>query len=305
MKNNLMELIYFICGFACFYIVYQTATDKKHTSKVGTIIFWLMLGIIMAFGKYIPPKAVGVLILIMSGAAMSKQVKPGNSPLAPAEYRKKMSDKLGYKIFIPAFTIGVTAIVFAIFLPKLGALVGLGIGTILAAVMVMIMTKDTPKSVMNEGRRLLDAVGPLSTLPQLLASLGAIFTAAGVGEVIAGGVQKIVPEGNVFVGIVIYAVGMVLFTMIMGNAFAAFSVITVGIGVPFVLKYGLDPNVVGMLALTCGYCGTLMTPMAANFNIVPVAILEMKDKYGVIKKQIPIAIIMLVVQILLMYFMAR
>jgi len=296
MKNNLMELIYFICGFACFYIVYQTATDKKHTSKVGTIIFWLMLGIIMAFGKYIPPKAVGVLILIMSGAAMSKKVKPGNSPLAPAEYRKKMSDKLGYKIFIPAFTIGVTAIVFAAFLPKLGALVGLGIGTILAAVMVMIMTKDTPKSVMNEGRRLLDAVGPLSTLPQLLASLGAIFTAAGVGEVIAGGVQKIVPQGNV---------GMVLFTMIMGNAFAAFSVITVGIGVPFVLKYGLDPNVIGMLALTSGYCGTLMTPMAANFNIVPVAILEMKDKYGVIKKQIPIAIIMLVVQILLMYFMAR
>ena len=98
---------------------------------------------------------------------------------------------------------------------------------------------------------------------------------------------------------------MVLFTMIMGNAFAAFSVITVGIGVPFVLKYGLDPNVIGMLALTSGYCGTLMTPMAANFNIVPVAILEMKDKYGVIKKQIPIAIIMLVVQILLMYFMAR
>jgi uncharacterized membrane protein len=216
-----------------------------------------------------------------------------------------MSDKLGYKIFIPAFTIGVTAIVFAAFLPKLGALVGLGIGTILAAVILMTMTKDSPKSVMNEGQRLLDAVGPLSTLPQLLASLGAIFTAAGVGEVIAGGVQKIVPEGNVFVGIVIYAVGMVLFTMIMGNAFAAFSVITVGIGVPFVLKYGLDPNVVGMLALTCGYCGTLMTPMAANFNIVPVAILEMKDKYGVIKKQVPIAIIMLVVQIFLMYFMAR
>lgn len=305
MKNNLMELIYFICGFVCFYIVYQTATDKKHTSKVGTIIFWLMLGIIMAFGKYIPPKAVGVLILIMSGAAMSKKVKPGNSPLASIEYRMKMSDKLGYKIFIPSFTIGVTAILFAAFLPKLGALVGLGIGTILAAVMVMVMTKDSPKSVMNEGRRLLDAVGPLSTLPQLLASLGAIFTAAGVGEVIAGGVQKIVPQGNVFIGIVIYAVGMVLFTMIMGNAFAAFSVITVGIGVPFVLKYGLDPNIIGMLALTSGYCGTLMTPMAANFNIVPVAILEMKDKYGVIKKQVPIAIIMLVVQILLMYFMAR
>ena len=56
----------------------------------------------------------------------------------------------------------------------------------------------------------------------------------------------------------------------------------------------------GSLALTCGYCGTLMTPMAANFNIVPVAILEMRDEYGVIKRQIVPALIMLVFQICLM-----
>ena len=47
-----------------------------------------------------------------------------------------------------------------------------------------------------------------------------------------------------------------------------------------------------------------MTPMAANFNIVPVAILDMKDEYGVIKKQVPIALIMLVVQICFMIFFA-
>ncbi|MFR3060557.1 MAG: 5-oxoproline transporter, DUF979 family subunit [Holdemanella porci] len=77
---------------------------------------------------------------------------------------------------------------------------------------------------------------------------------------------------------------MAVFTMIMGNAFAAITVMTVGIGAPFVLQYGADPVVIGSLALTCGYCGTLCTPMAVNFNMVPVAILEMKDKNGVIKK---------------------
>ncbi|EPZ56595.1 hypothetical protein H477_2841 [[Clostridium] sordellii ATCC 9714] len=116
-------------------------------------------------------------------------------------------------------------------------------------------------------------------------------------------VSNVVPEGNITVAIIIYAVAMALFTMIMGNAFAAFSVITIGIGIPFILAYGLDPNVVGMIGLTSGYCGTLMTPMAANFNIVPVAILEMKDKYGVIKKQLPIALVMLVAQIILMRVM--
>lgn len=55
-----------------------------------------------------------------------------------------------------------------------------------------------------------------------------------------------------------------------------------------------------MVALTCGFCGTLLTPMAANFNIVPVAMLEMKDKYGVIKNQLPIALFMLIFQIVYM-----
>ena len=124
-----------------------------------------------------------------------------------------------------------------------------------------------------------------------------MFTAAGVGEVIAGIVENIVPKGNVNLGIIVYAVGMVLFTMIMGNAFAAITVMTVGIGAPFVLAYGANPVIIGMLALTCGYCGTLCTPMAANFNIVPVAILNMKDRWGVIKNQVLIAMIMLVFQI--------
>ncbi len=52
-----------------------------------------------------------------------------------------------------------------------------------------------------------------------------------------------------------------------------------------------------------GYCGTLMTPMAANFNIVPAALLELKDKYQVIKIQIPTALTLLVVNVFLMYFL--
>ena len=58
--------------------------------------------------------------------------------------------------------------------------------------------------------------------------------------------------------------------------------------------------VVGVLALTCGYCGTLLTPMAANFNIVPVALLEMKDRMGVIRNQILPALVMISVQIVYM-----
>ena len=54
---------------------------------------------------------------------------------------------------------------------------------------------------------------------------------------------------------------MVLFTMLMGNAFA-FTVITASIGIPFVIAQGGDPIVAGALAMTGGFCGTLLTPMA-------------------------------------------
>ena len=112
-----------------------------------------------------------------------------------------------------------------------------------------------------------------------------------------------VPQGSVVLGVIVYVAGMVLFTMVMGNAFAAFSVITVGIGVPFVILQGGDPAIVGALGMTAGFCGTLMTPMAANFNIVPAALLELPDKNAVIKAQIPTGILLLIVNVFLLYFL--
>jgi uncharacterized membrane protein len=119
-------------------------------------------------------------------------------------------------------------------------------------------------------------------------------------------VQKVVTlfvnPDNRFLLVVIYCAGMALFTMVMGNAFAAFPVMTAGIALPFLIQ-GQHANpaplvTIGMLA---GYCGTLMTPMAANYNIVPAALLELKNKYEVIKVQIPTAIPLLIANILLMY----
>jgi uncharacterized membrane protein len=44
-----------------------------------------------------------------------------------------------------------------------------------------------------------------------------------------------------------------------------------------------------------------MTPMAANFNIVPAALLELKSQYAVIRAQVPTAIPLLIVNILILY----
>jgi uncharacterized membrane protein len=297
LSAKLLEIVYIIMGLISIYTGVKNLLDKENKARYGTAIFWCLLGVVLAFGHWIPGLVSGILVVIMTLPAIFKRVQVGKVAEPAKEYTRKMADKIGMKVFIPAFAIGVFAVIFALF-TTLGAIVGVGVGVLAAIILLMIFSRDnTPKVFLDDSERLLSLVGPLSMLPMLLGCLGAIFTAAGVGELISDLVGHVIPKGNVNVGIIVFAIGMVLFTMIMGNAFAAITVMTVAIGGPFVLAYGANPVLIGMLALTCGYCGTLMTPMAANFNIVPVAILEMKDRFGVIKNQVVLALIFLVFQI--------
>jgi uncharacterized membrane protein len=95
------------------------------------------------------------------------------------------------------------------------------------------------------------------------------------------------------------------FTMIMGNAFAAFPVLTGGVALPILIhRFGGDPAVVCAIGMLSGFCGTLMTPLAANFNLVPPALLELPDRYSVIKAQIPTALPLLLANMVLMYVLA-
>ncbi|MGL4392799.1 MAG: DUF979 domain-containing protein [Fusobacteriaceae bacterium] len=295
--TKLLEIIFIIMGLTLIYAGIKNFLDKKNSSPIGTGFFWVSFGVLLSFGRWIPNVVNGILVVLMLVPPILKKVKAGNNNVPTAEFTRKKAEEIGFKLFTPALAIGICALLFVVF-TKLGALVGVGFGVLAAMILLMIYSKEnSPKVFLEDGKRLLDTVGPTSVLPMLLATLGALYTKVGVGDIISYFVGKIIPDGNLNIAIVIYGISMALFTMIMGNAFAAITVITVGIASPFILKYGVNPVIIGMLGLTCGYCGTLMTPMAANFNIVPVAMLEMKDKYGVIKKQISIAILILAFQI--------
>lgn len=303
LSDKLLEVLYLVIGLLCIYTAFANLKDKKNDKNIGTFIFWLMLGLMFVLGPWIPPLYTGILMVIMVLGPIFKQVKRGSEPEPTVEETQRNYRKVGMKVFVPALCIGVFALGFALF-TSISPLVGMGVGVFVAVLILMGYSRENkPCIFLHDCRRMLDIVGPLSMLPTLLAALGSVFTSAGVGDVIAQLVSNIIPSGNIVVGIIVYAVGMAIFTMIMGNAFAAITVMTVGIGAPFVLSLGADPVVVGSLALTCGYCGTLCTPMAANFNMVPVAVLEMKDSNGVIKKQVLIGVIMLVLQIIYMIVM--
>jgi uncharacterized membrane protein len=293
-----LNVVWVIIGLITIYAGIKNLLDKENPSRVGTAVFWCSFGIVCGFGSWIPAKVSGALVLIMCLPPIFKKVKIGKTDNPTKEHTEQQFKKIGMKIFVPAFSVAVCSLFFALF-SNMSSMVAITVGVIVAMVLLMAFDakQNKPAVFLNDSERFLGITGPLSMLPQLLGCLGGVFTAAGVGDVIAQLVEKIVPKGNVNIGIIVYAIGMVLFTMIMGNAFAAITVMTVGIGAPFVLAYGANPVVIGMLALTCGYCGTLLTPMAANFNILPVAILNMKDRWGAIKNQVLVAIFMLVFQI--------
>ncbi|MBI3886123.1 MAG: DUF979 family protein, partial [Opitutae bacterium] len=122
------------------------------------------------------------------------------------------------------------------------------------------------------------------------------------GPVVADLVARTLPTQFPFVAVAAYCLGMAVFTMCMGNAFAAFAVITGGIGLPLIVhQHHGNVAIMAGIGMLAGYCGTLMTPMAANFNIVPAMLLDLKDRHAVVKAQVPVGLTLLAANILIMY----
>ena len=301
-SDILLEIFYVLVGLLMIHTAFRTFNDDTNPKKIGTTAFWTILGVIFIFGGIMPEALVGGMILIIGILTGTKQVRVGKLKMPDPERALRESKRLNNKIFIPSIIIAVLALIIAQFTPISG-IAAIGISAVVALIVTFIITKSKISEALEDADRMLQSVGQTSILPQLLAALGGLFTVAGVGTVISGAISKVIPNESAIIGVIAYCLGMAIFTMIMGNAFAAFSVITVGIGMPFVFMQGGNVVICSALALTAGYCGTLLTPMAANFNVMPAALLETKDKNIIVKQQLPIGLILLVVHIVLMYLL--
>ena len=310
-----LHWLYVFAGavFASFAVF--SARDRSNSKRWGNAGFWGLVATSFWLGDFLGDIGNGVLVLALVAIAGAHLLGRGSKESTSIEQREGYSARYGNKLFLPALIIPFTAFVGTLLFnytplkgtglidPKAVTLVLLGFGVIIALLTCRIWLRPPLTASMEDGRRLMDSIGWAAVLPQMLAALGAIFAAAGVGTTIGALASSIIPHGSIFLAVVLYAFGMVVFTMIMGNAFAAFPVMAAAIGVPILIQQdGGNPAVIGAVGMLSGFCGTLMTPMAANFNIVPAALLELKDQNGVIKAQVPTAIPLLIVNILILYF---
>ena len=311
--------IYILVGAFFAAMSLLSVFDASNPRRIANFLFWGLLAASFLAGKILGDLNNGLLALglVVVAAFGLGQGKPKTT--SPDE-RRDSARRRGNLLFLPALIIPAVALAgtllakYTEFGPRLidpaqATLISLILGTLIAVAIAMLWLRPPPIAPLQEGRRLLDAVGWAAILPQMLASLGAVFLAAGVGEQVGRVFGDYIPLDTRTLAVAAYCVGMALFTLIMGNAFAAFPVMTAAVGLPIVVhQFGGHPTIVCAVGMLAGFCGTLMTPMAANFNVVPANLLELPDRKaalnGVIRAQIPTAIPLLIANILLMRFLA-
>lgn len=309
-----LEWFYALCGFVLAVVGARIALDPAHPRRWGSAVFWLLLAVIFVAGKWLPARVNGYALFALVGLAATRQVAVPTLVEAARGERMAEAIRLGNRVFWPALLVPAVALLgsqffgkirfgsFVLADPKQATLVALAVGAVLALIVGHRVVGARAATPVREGSRLVETVGWSLILPQFLAALGAVFQKAGVGAVVADLTTHALPTQFPFVAVVAYCLGMALFTICMGNAFAAFAVITGGIGLPLIVQqHHGNPAIMAAIGMLSGYCGTLVTPMAANFNIVPAMLLEIPDRNAVIKAQWPIATVLLAANIGLMY----
>ncbi|MEP6491252.1 MAG: DUF979 domain-containing protein [bacterium] len=310
-----LDFVFILMGLMMAGIAIVNLRDRTSAKRYNNAAFWGIYATTFLVGSHLPNFVNGTLVI-----AMVLIVAVGKLRGAPAEGttrvdREASAARWGNKLFIPALTIPAVTLLGTLTLKRIHlggvalidakqvTLISLGFGIAVALIVGLVMLRPPVTAPIVEARRLMDAVSWAAVLPQMLAALGAMFTLAGVGPLVAGIIQRWIPLDTALIVVVAYTVGMALFTSIMGNALAAFPVMTAGIGLPLIVhRFGGDVVIMAAVGMLSGYSGTLITPMAANFNIVPAALLELPDSNAVIKAQIPTAILLLVANTAIMYF---
>jgi uncharacterized membrane protein len=309
-----LEWVYILAGLVFGGFAFLSARDRTNRKRLGNTTFWGLLAASFLFGSHLSDLANGVLVLAMVLLGGFGGIGIGKPQTTTPEERRASAQARGNWLFAPALIIPAVALFGTLFLKnahignialldaKQVTLISLAAGAVLALATAMLWLKPRPLVPLQEGRRLIDTIGWAAILPQLLASLGAIFALAGVGKAVGEIATHYLPLNLPFEAVIVYCVGMAAFTAIMGNAFAAFPVMTAAIGLPLIVhQFHGNPAIMAAIGMLSGFCGTLTTPMAANFNIVPAALLELPDRNGVIKVQLPSAGLMLIANTLLMY----
>ncbi len=309
-----VQAAYALAGLVFAGVAIASAADRANPRRWRNAAFWGLFAVSFLLGDRLGDAGNGMLVLalvVIGGFGLGQ----GGAVSTSAAEREATATRLGGRLFLPILIVPATALIGSLAFKSLRiggqplvdpaqvTVISLALGVLVAFAAAMILLRPPVSAPFQEARRLLDSVGWAAILPQLLAALGGVFALAGVGRAVGELFGHWLPLGDRFAVVAAYGIGMALFTMIMGNAFAALPVMVAALGAPLLVgRFGGDAAAIGALGMLCGYCGTLMTPMASH-NIVPTALLGLPPG-AVIRAQAPTAILVLLANLALMSVLA-
>ena len=165
-----LDLVYFVIGLVLIAFSFMTWRDTDHSKRLGTAAFWLIYGISFMFGSLLPDLLVGLMVVTLTIIASTGFLGTGNYQQREESERRASSKEFGNKLFIPAALIPVLTFIWAKTVGN--ALIGLGVASVVALIVALLMTRGSVGSSMQEGRRQIDAISWAAILSQFLAASG-------------------------------------------------------------------------------------------------------------------------------------
>ncbi len=213
-----IEYVYWLCGA----ILAACAARDVGARRTALAAFWGILAasflggdVILAAaesGNVLPAQLAGVgviaLALIAGSGKLHRRTMAGSEASAQARIstpNQGGSIQLGNRLFAPALVIPLGTLVIVLLQPYLhfggsvlidphqATLTALALACVIAALAAAALTRAAPVTALEETSRLLNALSWAALLPMLLATLGAVFAAAGVGEAVAHVVAAMIP----------------------------------------------------------------------------------------------------------------
>ena len=310
------EYLYWVAGALLITTSLIIANDRSHPGRWLSALFWSDLGLLFIAGDKMPPASVGCQVIGLTLIVALGGLKRGGTRALSATVRRASALQLRNKLLLPLLAMPLITMYGSVALknariggfflldPHNQTLAALGVACVVSVLVACWITRDTVTQSVRQSRELTDSIGWTLVLPQMLGMLGVMFVHTGVGDSIAYLAKTYVATDVRWIVVAAYTMGMAAFAMIMGGGGAAFPLMAGGIGVPILIGYFHgNPAVIAAIGMFSAFTGTLMTPMAAHFNLIPVALLEIPDKYAVIRAQTPTALCILIVNTVLLYYL--
>ncbi len=118
-----IDLVFYLIGAIVTMVAWMTLRDTSNPKRYTTAAFWFLFGcsflfgdlMIALLGKQMTYRVVGVIVLIIAGIAGANLLGAGSVRDNRAEARRRSSEILGNRLFIPALAIPLITVFLTLF----------------------------------------------------------------------------------------------------------------------------------------------------------------------------------------------